>query len=239
MKCSFGCGNDAVVTFKSGKTCCSKSTSSCPAMKSKNSAGVKKIREEKKENFWKNGHPKGSSKGTSLKGKTYEQIHGEKAEERKKHLSEKAKGNKNYSNMSDEAKHNHANKARTNILKRYESGWMPKAGRCKKIKYVSPIAGEMFVDGTWEHLVVQWLDYKQYSWRRNTKRFPYTHLTGRLSHYTPDFFVEEFNGYLEIKGYETALDRCKWSQFNENITVWKKKELQEIRKELKNLGMVP
>ena len=37
---------------------------------------------------------------------------------------------------------------RANIIARYEAGWMPKAGRCKKFKHSSPIAGEVLLDGT-------------------------------------------------------------------------------------------
>lgn len=111
------------------------------------------------------------------------------------------------------------------IISRYEAGWMPKAGRCKKYTHISPIAGTVSLDGTWELGVAVWLDQQGYTWRRNTRRFPYTHLKGHLSHYTPDFWVDELGGYLEVKGYETALDQCKWSQFKEPLIVWKKAEL--------------
>ena len=117
---------------------------------------------------------------------------------------------------------------RERIIARYETGWMPKAGRCKKFKYISPVAGEIYLDGTWELAVAKWLDQNGYNWKRNTKRFQYTNLKGTTSHYVPDFWVEELSGYLEVKGYETALDRCKWSQFSYSLTVWKKKELKEL-----------
>jgi hypothetical protein len=119
-------------------------------------------------------------------------------------------------------------KQRERIIARYESGWMPKSGRCKKYKHSSPIAGEVLLDGTWELAVAKWLDENNYNWRRNTKRFQYVNLKNKISHYTPDFWVEELNGYLEVKGYETQLDRCKWSQFVEPLTVWKRKELTEM-----------
>lgn len=118
---------------------------------------------------------------------------------------------------------------RARIVARYEAGWMPKAGRCKKYRYVSPIAGEVYVDGTWELAVAKWLDVCKYNWNRNTKRFQYTNLKDTLSFYVPDFWVEELGGFLEIKGYETALDRCKWSQFPESLVVWKKKELIDLK----------
>ena len=120
-------------------------------------------------------------------------------------------------------------KQRNRIIARYEAGWSPKAGRCKKYKHISLIAGEVYLDGTWELAVAVWLDTKKYNWKRNTKRFQYINLKGTISHYVPDFWVEELNGYLEIKGYETELDRCKWSQFPETLTVWKKSELKKMK----------
>lgn len=117
---------------------------------------------------------------------------------------------------------------RDKIVARYKAGWMPKAGRCKKFTHISPIAGTVLVDGTWELKVAKWLDEQHYNWKRNIMRFQYTNLSGKISHYTPDFWVEELNGYLEIKGYETALDRCKWSQFNESLVVWKREELTSM-----------
>ena len=68
----------------------------------------------------------------------------------------------------------------------------------------------------------------KWHWSRNTKRFPYTNLKGTISHYTPDFYVEELEGYLEVKGYETDLDRCKWSQFKEKLTIWRKSDILSI-----------
>jgi hypothetical protein len=50
-----------------------------------------------------------------------------------------------------------------------------------------------------------------------------------MSFYVPDFWIEELQSYVEVKGYETELDRCKWSQFTENLIVWKRKELTEMQ----------
>lgn len=113
------------------------------------------------------------------------------------------------------------------IKKRYEKGWMPKAGRCEKIDYNSPIAGLIKVDGTWELAVAQYLDQQQLRWTRNTKKFDYVDDSGNKRKYTPDFYVESWGAYLEIKGYETDLDRAKWRNFPEKLVVWKKKELKE------------
>lgn len=199
-------------------------------MREKNSNLIKNIHKDLSNNYWKNGHPKGmKGKTHPFSNKTYDEIFGpEKAASKKLKMSHAAQGNNNWSKVSNEQKSRIGEDQRKRILQRYEQGWMPKAGRCKKIKYVSPIAGEVMLDGTWELAVAQWLDKKGWKWNRNTIRFPYINLKGTLSYYTPDFYVQELGGYLEIKGYETDLDRCKWKQFNEPLTVWRKSNIMHI-----------
>ena len=228
--CDYGCGQLAIHQFKSGRYCCAKSTSKCPAMLAKNSDIIKTLRHGKGNDYWTNGHPRGSKNGTSLKGKTYNEIYGpEEALRRRREISIRSKQTDTWSKIAPEVKERISLRQRERIIARYEQGWMPKAGRCKKIRYVSQIAGEMLLDGTWELLVAQWLDEKSCKWYRNTKRFPYNNLKGSLSHYTPDFYVEELGGYLEVKGYETSLDRCRWSQFRFPLTVWKKEHIKAIQ----------
>lgn len=119
---------------------------------------------------------------------------------------------------------------RSRINSRYENGWLPKAGRCKKIKYTSAVAGEISVDGTWELAVAKYFDEQCLVWSRNTKRFPYTDMNGKLRHYTPDFWVENWNTYIEVKGYETELDRCKWASFPHKLQVWKRDRILSLLK---------
>lgn len=194
-------------------------------MKKINSSGVTKKRKELGDKFWTNGHPR-PRVGISppSKGKTYEELYGE----------EKASYLKNI--CVETAIKTHTGRKQSEDFKKFMSahaewrhanGWDNKAGRCKKYKYYSEVAGEVTLDGTWELETAKWLDKNKYNWKRNKNRFEYTHLNGNLRHYTPDFWVEEFDGYLEIKGYETDLDRCKWSQFPDKLIVWKKKELKE------------
>ena len=111
---------------------------------------------------------------------------------------------------------------------RYAAGWEPVCGRCKKYDYISPAAGKIKVDGTWELKVAKYLDSIGVKWSRNCKRFPYIKPDQSGSTYQPDFFVEDWNSYLEVKGYETDLDRCKWSQFTEPLIVWRYEEIKKL-----------
>ena len=233
--CDFGCGKPAIKTFKNGKHCCSNATSACPTQKLKNSSGVLAAREGKGNSYWKNGHPKGSSGGTSLKGKTHKEIYGEEAAETRRVNSIK-RGQElggPCANMTDEQKEEHRQRASLQAYARHAAGWDNKAGRCKKYHYSSPIAGDVTLDGTWELAVAQWLDKNRKIWKRNKQRFPYIHMNGSHKNYTPDFWVEGI-GFIEVKGYETDLDRCKWSQFPEPLTVWKKSRIIEILTDLKS-----
>ena len=219
--CDFGCGMEAILTFKNGKNCCSKLTSSCPAMKKRNSAGVSAKRKELGNNFWTNGHPKGATGIAPWnKNKTGLQTAWNKGLSNDPRLTGKA--------STKEKEIERRNKLSKIATDRHANGWDNKAGRCKKYRYSSPIAGEVTLDGTWELAVAKWLDDQRYNWKRNTQRFQYINLKNVTSYYTPDFWVEELNGYLEVKGYETKLDRCKWQQFTENLIVWKKKDLQKL-----------
>lgn len=102
-------------------------------------------------------------------------------------------------------------------------------GRCKKIRYVSSICGEVLVDGNWELEVAKFLDENNIKWNRNKIRFEYDD-NGKIRHYTPDFYLTDNNSYLEVKGYETELDRIKWKQFKFPLFIFRKKEIYLIRK---------
>lgn len=114
------------------------------------------------------------------------------------------------------------------MKKRYSEGWEPVCGRCKKYDYESPIAGKIKVDGNWELEVAKYLDSIGVEWKRNKKRFQYINLNGNISTYQPDFVIQN-RYYIEVKGYETDLDRCKWSQFQEHLTIFKKEQIDFIK----------
>lgn len=116
----------------------------------------------------------------------------------------------------------------------YASGWESTAGRCPKYKYTSPIAGNISVDGSWELLFCRYADAKGLKWKRNKKRFPYTKPDGSLSTYQPDFYVDDWKCFVEVKGYETDLDQAKWDQFTEPLKILRRKEIGELDEWLKS-----
>lgn len=218
--CHHGCGQEA--RYLIGKNlCCEKNVSKCPAIR-------KKLAEKQKGiEPWNKGKT-----GFKIynKDKTYEEVFGKRKAAKIKQKISLANLENQPTGMAEskEAEISRRQKIQSSINERYANGWMPKAGRCKKISYSSPIAGEIKVDGTWELEVAQYLDGIGVKWKRNKNRFAYMY-EGKERFYTPDFFVEDYNCYIEVKGYETEKDRSKWDQFSHKLLIWKKEEIKAIK----------
>jgi DNA-directed RNA polymerase subunit RPC12/RpoP len=167
--------------------------------------------------------------GKYMKGKTFIEVYGPKrAKEIGNTLSTSLK-KIHGSPLTDEGRKLKREKITSALNKKYASGWDSKCGRAKKYDYESPIAGKIKVDGTWELKTAIYLDTLGIKWERNNKRFSYINLNKIASTYKPDFYIYDWNTYLEIKGYETDLDKCKWRQFKEPLIIWKKEDLIRLK----------
>lgn len=81
--------------------------------------------------------------------------------------------------------------------------------------------------GTWEVETAKWLDRQNINWTNVITGFDYewnnaTHL------YYPDFYLPEFNCYIEVKGYERDRDKAKWKSLD-NLIVLKQREIDKIK----------
>ncbi len=225
--CFYGCGKPATTLLNNNKYCCSNNYNSCSALKEKNKRShIGCYRNLTKRRFWSktnNTHPH--------KGKTYVELFGnEKAESIINKISSVLKTIPNLGKGgTEEIETERKRKLSEKIKQRYANGWMPKAGRCKKIKYTKKDNSIVSLDGSWELKVATYFDNNDINWTRNTKRFEYINLKGTKSYYTPDFYLIDDNKYIEVKGYETDLDRCKWNQFKEVLEVWRKEDLKRMK----------
>jgi hypothetical protein len=102
-------------------------------------------------------------------------------------------------------------------------------GRCRKLKYVSERFGEINIDGSWELAFCEWADKNSLDCRKNRKGFQYIKEDGSVSTYFPDFEPIK-NIFVEIKGYETELDKIKWSQFSGILIIVRKNDIKNLDK---------
>lgn len=94
--------------------------------------------------------------------------------------------------------------------------------------YESPIAGKVHLDSTYEHIVAQDLDKHNIKWSRPSF-LPYT-LNGKSRKYFPDFYLEDYDVYLDPKNsYLIKLDKDKIeaasNQNNKRVIILEKHEL--------------
>jgi hypothetical protein len=100
--------------------------------------------------------------------------------------------------------------------------WHHGAGRAKKSDY-----NGVRLDSTWELKLVEYWDSVGIKWKRNTKVFPYT-WNGKNRFYLPDFYLEEDDIFVEVKGYKTERDDAKWKAFPLKLVVYDRMKFEEL-----------
>jgi hypothetical protein len=83
------------------------------------------------------------------------------------------------------------------------------------------------MDSSWESIFANYLNKNDIKWIKNKKPFRYIFENEEHSYY-PDFYLEDFNLYIEIKGQETERDKAKYKVID-NLLVLKAKEINEIQ----------
>lgn len=81
--------------------------------------------------------------------------------------------------------------------------------------------------GKWELEVAKWMDSQNIKWERKVKPFEYF-WKNSIHLYFPDFYLPTLDKYVEVKGYETERDLCKWKSVP-NLIVLKKNEIKLIK----------
>lgn len=98
-------------------------------------------------------------------------------------------------------------------------------GRVRQIDY-----NGIKLKGTWELLVAQWLDKNNIKWKSEVN--PHKYYWNNSWHlYFPDFYLPEYDFYIEVKGYETERDIEKWKVVDRLIVI-KKKEIELIKNDV-------
>lgn len=101
-------------------------------------------------------------------------------------------------------------------------------GKVKKYDY-----NGIKLDGSWELLVAQYLDFNNIKWERPRKGFEYIWNNDKHIYY-PDFYLTDYNIYIEVKGFETERDYIKWKSLP-NLIIIKRKEITNIKNRQYNI----
>lgn len=225
--CFYGCNQEGVKYFTSTKRwCCSNSVNRCPAKREKDS-----LAKQGKIPPWKNGvHPRG------MKGKHSWNSGKSLTIEHRKKLSKALKGNPRIKGFASTPEKETLRKQRISDAAKNGKmgGYRHGSGRSNSSWYESPIAGRVYLDSSYEVAFAKFLDRESIPWERNQDRFSYHH-DGKERKYIPDFFLPLADCFIEIKGFETELDRTKWRSLREQH---QKTLLVFFEQELKTMGVL-
>lgn len=123
---------------------------------------------------------------------------------------------------SDEEKRNHSSKMKQVVLDNPHSyNGTTKNRSCKIYEY-----NGTKLTGTWEVMFAMWCDEHKIIWERPTTPIPYVWNGNRL--YYPDFYLPEYDFYIEVKGRKTDRDEAKWAAVK-NLLVIEKHEIHQIK----------
>lgn len=140
------------------------------------------------------------------------------SEETRKKLGNSWRGKK----MSEETKEKIKNTIKQNIE---NNNWHLSFSKSRTFEY----KGIKF-QGSWEVNFAKYLDNKNIKWERPHKTYKYI-FENEDHRYLPDFYLPEYNLYIEIKGYPTKRDFSKWNQFTEDLDIY-------FGDDLYNLGII-
>ncbi len=92
---------------------------------------------------------------------------------------------------------------------------------------------KLMIDGvryhsTWEYEVACYLSKNNIDWTRDIDPISYWWNDG-WHLYFPDFYLPNFDIFIEVKGYQTKRDIAKWKHTTKPLLILKEKELAAIR----------
>jgi len=106
-------------------------------------------------------------------------------------------------------------------------------GQSKWHSYIHSNGIEYKVQGTWELEFIKWLDDNDLDFKCHKGRISYV-LNGQTKSYYPDFFVTDWDQYVDIKNhYHYTLQIDKFNALKEqgkNIRIIFKEELEQLIK---------
>lgn len=105
------------------------------------------------------------------------------------------------------------------------------SGRVKHVDYKG-----VRLKGSWEVKVAKWLDSQNIQWESEARPQEYI-FENSTKTYFPDFYLKDFEIFIEVKGYKTEKDEAKWEQFpfelliidGSNINKLEKLKLKDIK----------
>ena len=103
----------------------------------------------------------------------------------------------------------------------------------KQSQYIKKDGSSVMMDSTWEVAMAKRLDHLKIEWHREeSMKLIYFSKSGRKRNYIPDFYLPEYNTYIEVKGYwtESARHKMKDVQKRNDVKIIILESLESVNK---------
>lgn len=96
-------------------------------------------------------------------------------------------------------------------------------GRVPMYDIVDSFGNATKVRGKWEYNVACWMSSNGIAWTNKVQHKFLYYWKGSMRRYFPDFYLPDFNLYVEVKGYEVERDYAKWESMSHLVVIDQKR----------------
>jgi hypothetical protein len=101
--------------------------------------------------------------------------------------------------------------------------------------HVSWLGNEEILHAGWELKVAKYMDEQKIHWCKSKEHFTYI-FEGQNHEYFPDFYLKDFDVFIEVKGRTKPKDYEKWKQFPRKLLIIDKQTIKNLPQFFSNLS---
>jgi hypothetical protein len=95
------------------------------------------------------------------------------------------------------------------------------------IRHTSWLGNEEVLHGGWELKVAKYMDEQKINWCKSKEHFTYI-FEQREHEYFPDFYLQDYDLFIEVKGQVMPKDLEKWKQFPKKLLIIDQKTIKNL-----------
>lgn len=128
---------------------------------------------------------------------------------------------------TEENKQKISKSMRKAVLEGRQKTTAPYGDKCKLYETINSLGVKEILQGGWEKKVADFLNLNNIAWKRSKKSFTYI-FESKEREYFPDFYLLDYDVYIEVKGMKTKKDEAKWSQFPKKLIIIDKTNIDDL-----------
>lgn len=129
--------------------------------------------------------------------------------------------------LSEETKEKISKGMRKAVLEGRQKTLRPYASRLIIYNHTSWLGNEEVLHGGWELKVAKYMDEQKINWSKSKEHFTYI-FEQREHEYFPDFYLKDYDLFIEVKGQVMPKDLEKWKQFPRKLLIIDKKTIKNL-----------